>query len=162
MELGKTKTTIFLNHFRENQKGFTLLEVIITMIVIGILSTVAIGIISICAESVSRVSNSSRGQGDLRKVMSIIRSDFQKINPSKIFSDRMDDYRIFFEDIDGNEIRYRVKNSMLQRRVNNNSWLTLLTDVQQKPFTYLDQNLNSTTNPLNVKFINVFLEVNYT
>ena len=95
-----SKITIFLNHFRENQKGFTLFEVIITMIVIGILSTVAIGIVSICAESVSLVSNSSRGQGDLRKVMNIIRSDFQKINPSKIESDRMDNYRLYFEDIE--------------------------------------------------------------
>jgi prepilin-type N-terminal cleavage/methylation domain-containing protein len=161
MDMAKSKATIGISYFRENQKGFTLIEIIITIIIIGIVSSVAIGIVSICAESISRVSNSSRGQSDLRMVMRIIRSDFQKIKASKIDSDHMDNDELFFKDIDGNDVNYQLTNSALQRQVNNNSWQTILTNVQQNPFTYLNQNLSSTTNRLNVKFINVSLEVNY-
>lgn len=144
------------------ENGYTVMEMVVTITIMGILFSIAFGVIVMQAQTTSRVMNSTNARWDVRKAMEIIRNDIQELDPSRIFGlnrGRNAGRRLFFRDENGVQIRYIRSGTRLRRREGGGGWSVLLNDVQQNPFRYLDIDLNVTGNEEDVRYIEVNLVI---
>jgi len=138
------------------------MELAVAIVVAGIVSLFAIGIISMNARVFHQVESNTISHWDLRKSMRLLRTDIKMIRPQQIDANltlNSGGSLLVFQDLNGNTITWqRSGGDHLQKKINGGSWLTLLSYMQQNPFRYLDQNLNVTTNMNNLAFIEVTLD----
>ncbi len=144
------------------ENGYTILELVTTITIMGILFSIAFGIIVLHARATATITNSTNARWELRKVMDIIRNDIQKMDPTQIFGLNMGQnagMKLFFRDENGVQIRYMKNGNMLRKSEGGGGWNVLLNDVQQNPFRYLDIDLNETGNADEVRYIEVNLVI---
>ncbi len=136
----------------KTENGFTLLEMIVSIIILGILGVIAVSIIANQTESFNQVVNQTVGLTDSRKVVRMLRSDIQNLTVANIITKNGDQFE--FTDNDGTNISYQKTGSEFTRNEN-----LILTGLDQSPFTYLniDQQTTSTTD--SIKFIGVSLSI---
>lgn len=143
------------------QEGFTLIELVISIVILGILSLVTYGVIALNSRTFNSVKDNTLAYWDIRRAMQILRQDIQEIRPGNLIPEANGTFstaRLSFRSLDGNTITYRKDGQYLQRKVNQQNWLTLLSGVQQNPFGFFDVNSVNTNNKNNVVFIQVILE----
>jgi len=142
----------------KNQKGFTLLELVVALSIMGIVAGVVIGVVAINARTANLVSSRTLARYDIRDAFQALRDDIQQISPGNIIYDggNLNSHRLEFNDMDGNNILYLYSSGSVTR-----NGTAILSNVQQNPFSYLDQNLNITNVRENVLYIDVDLQVTY-
>ncbi len=121
--------------FREklsSENGFTLIELVTVIVIMGVLVGLSIGIIAVSGESVQQVFNQTNSRSELRMAMRVFRNDFQKLSVDSILTAQSD--QLSFYDIDGNYVNYHMVGYNLVR--NNENFLN---NVRANPFEYLDQ-----------------------
>ncbi len=142
-----------------NERGFSLIEMIVVLIIIGTISAIAYGVILVNAKTFGVVSDEIANRWDLRKAMNILRKDFTILDSQNIVS-LASGSKLFFKDIDGNKIRYIYDGNKLRRQKNSGTWEVLLKNVKAAPFIYLDEDMNATANKDKLAYIKIRLTVN--
>lgn len=138
----------------KRQGGYTLIELIITVIITGIIAVVAVDIIYLQARTYNQVFDRSLLIAEGRKAIVALRDDVQGIDPSKISSMEAD--RLTFQNFNDETIDYYFHDSQLDR--NNNK---LADYVQAAPFQYLDKDKNVTASAASLAFVKVQLNFTY-
>ncbi|GEM_PF-4623078 len=139
-----------------NEDGFTIIEVVVTIIILGILSLFGYGIVALNARTFSTVQQNTVARWDLRTAMRIVKNDLKMIDPQYISGSLAAD-QIEFTGGDGHVYRYNVNSGNLQRKVDSGSWSTILSHVTSDPFAYEDQNQNTTNNKNDLVYIVIHL-----
>jgi len=141
------------------QSGFTLLELIVSITVMGIVAGVVIGVVALHARTVNIVSSRTLARYDVRQTLRILRDDVQQISPENLIYNGGDltADQLEFTDLNANHIIYTRSNGGVFAR----NGTTLLNNVQQDPFTYRDINLNATNLREDVRYIDVSFDVLY-
>ncbi len=142
-----------------NERGFSLIEMIVVLIIIGTISAIAYGVILVNAKTFGVVSDEIANRWDLREAMNILRKDFTILDSQNIVS-LASGSKLFFKDIDGNKIRYIYDGNKLRRQKNSGTWEVLLKNVKAAPFIYLDEDMNATANKDKLAYIKIRLTVN--
>jgi len=135
------------------ERGFSLIELIVAFVILGIISAIAFGILDTNTEIYSEVFYRSFLLSEGRKAMRVLRNDIQNMDRATLSTIESDN--IQFEDMAGNEIEYEVSASSLLR--NGEVLIDFLDD--QDVFVYLDANRDTTQSAQNVRFIGVNLEL---
>lgn len=138
----------------KRQGGFTLIEVIVTLVITGIIAVVAVDIIYLQARTYNQVFDRSLLINEARKAVVALRDDVQGIDPSKITSMEAD--RLTFQNFNGETIDYYFHAGQLDR---NNKKLAEY--VQTGPFQYLDKDENVTASAADLAFVRVQLNFTY-
>ncbi len=143
----------------KEEDGFSLMELIVVLVLIGSISAIAYGVVLLNARTFGTLSGEISTRWELRKTLNIMREDFLELNPANILS-FSNGNEIYFKKINGDKVRYSYSNQTLSRRKNSEAWEVLLTNVTNSPFAYFDSNMNSTTNKDEIVYIKVSLAVN--
>jgi len=150
------------NHYSAiEENGFTLLELVITIVIFGIISLFSLGVIAVNARTIVSVRGATTDNWDVRKAMQMLREDVQEIRPQNLFynnNGNLPARRLKFTALDGTVITYRKQGDLFQRRAGSQPWVELLNTMTTNPFSYLDINSNSTNNRNDVVFIQVSIQ----
>lgn len=141
---------IFIGFKKEN--GFTLMELVVAMIILGIIGTVATIIIFNQTRTFNRVFNQTDAMYDTRKAIGIIRKDIQNLSVENITN--MESGNFQYTDNDGNTVKYEVSGNNLLKNDNN-----ILNGLNENPFTFLNAEKNLTASSDSVRFFQVRLSV---
>jgi len=142
------------------QSGFTLIELVVSIVILGILSVLTYGIVAMNARTFKTVSDNTTAQWELRQTMSRIKRDLQMLEPALILgTGKLSSQALSFKTVDGHTMRFRRKGSQFERRWDTGGWQVLLKNLRQDPFVYLDKDLNSTTDKQKLNYINIRLAV---
>jgi len=147
---------------RKNEKGFSLIEVIVVLIIIGTISSIAYGVILLNAGTFKTLSEELSKRWELRKALRIMREDFSQIDPADIIGFSKSSKagkRVFFKNLNGDKIFYKFDNGLLLRRQNSQKWEQLASGLEKPPFSFLNSKLNPTKNKKDIAFIKVNLVV---
>jgi len=90
------------NSLKINEKGFSLVEMIVVLIIIGLISSIAYGVILLNAGTFKTLSTEISKRWELRNALRIMRQDFSQIDPANIISfskSKKGQKKIFFKDI---------------------------------------------------------------
>jgi prepilin-type N-terminal cleavage/methylation domain-containing protein len=135
--------------YKEN--GFTLLELIMVIVIMGIMALVMTGIIGTQAQSFVSTFNSSSILHEGRRTIDMLRSDLHGLSADNI--NTMDADHLIFTDSDGNTLDYELSDSTLSR----NGTITARF-LKQNPFSYLDIDQSETAVTADVVFIKITLD----
>ncbi len=152
-----------LNKIRNKQNGYSLMEVVVVLVIIGIVGAIAYGVVLLNARTFKTVSDKVSNRWEVRKAMDVIRNDLQDLNPKAIFGfgkGKNANKKFYFVNNQGQKVRYQFKGNKLLRRVNSGKWEVVLDNVKQSPFEFLDGSMNPTTNSNDIAYIRVNLAVN--
>jgi len=137
------------------------MELVVSIVVLGILSLVGYGIIVLNARTFNSIKDNTVSHWDIRRAMQILRQDIQEIRPDNIIppiKGQLSASELQFKALDGKVIYWRLNSSdILQRKVDTQPWMTFLEKVQTAPFSYLDIKGRVTNNKSKVVFIKVDL-----
>ena len=146
-------------HNRES--GFTLMELVVSIIILGILTLVGYGVIALNTNTFNMVNTNTIQRWDVRKAMQQLKNDCQMIRPQLLLSVSSGGNKtnnLSFNTIDNNTISYRRNGSgMLQKKINTANWIDLVDHLTVEPFRFLDSNLSPTGTKADIKFIEVDL-----
>ena len=145
--------------FLAREDGFSLMELIVTLVIIGSISAIAYGVVLLNARMFGTLSGEISTRWELRKTLNIMREDFLELNPANILS-ISNGNEIYFKKINGDKVRYSYLNQTLSRRKNSEAWEVLLTNVTTPPFAYFDSNMNPINNKNEIVYIKASLAVN--
>ncbi len=137
----------------DNEHGFTLIELVVTFIILGIISTIAIGILDTNTKTYSEVFYRSYLLTEGRNALRVIRNDIQNMNRETLSI--LEAGHMKFDDVDGNSIEYELSSASLLR--NSQPLLNHLSNPDV--FVYLDKNQDTTNVAQNVRFIRVNLKL---
>ncbi len=146
----------------KNENGISLIEIVVVLIIIGIVSSIAYGVILMNAGTFRRLSDELTVRWDLRKALQIMRQDFSQIDPDNIFGfskGKSANFKLFFKDVNGNKIFYTYQNGMLRRRQNTKKSEIIISNLKQTPIELLDSQFTLTKNKKDIAFIRVNLVV---
>jgi prepilin-type N-terminal cleavage/methylation domain-containing protein len=138
----------------KKQNGLTIIEMIVTISIIGVIAVVATGIIHVSTQTYVRIVERSIVMVEGRNVMQKIRSDLQKLAPDSILT--MKKKRLEFVDIDGNAIDYNYTKKGLKRNK-----VIITKFLQNKPFQYYDKDMAKAKDPAELRFIRVTLSLQW-
>ncbi len=136
----------------KSENGFTLLELVVSIVLIAIIGTIIISVIANQTESFNRVMNRTVGLADSRKAIQMVRKDVQNLTIANITS--MTGDQLGFIDNNGNNVTYIKAGSNFSR--NDKS---ILSGLVQSPFRYLNSNQEATALGDSVKFIGIILSI---
>ncbi len=140
--------------------GFTLIELVVSMVILGILSVLTYGIVAMNAQTFKIVGDNTTAQWDLRQTLSRIKRDLQMMEPHRIIgTGKLSSKTLAFKTTDGHTLRFRRKANLFERRWDTEGWQVLLKNLQQDPFIYLDKDLNKTTDKKKLDYIHIRLAV---
>jgi len=151
-----------LKYSIKQQEGFTLLEMVIALVILGIITLATMGIISVNARTFNSVKNTTAANWDLRKTLHAIRQDVQQISPPNLIYENNGQFssaKLNFTDRNGTAVSYERSSNIFRRKVGAQAWVELLTTMNKDPFSFLDINSNPTNNRNNVAFIEVSLQI---
>ena len=143
----------------KEETGFTIMELTVSIIIMGVLASVTMGIIYFNAHSMNVVSNNTLARIELRSAMNRLRRDIQKMDSGSIV--QADASHLYFIDIDGNLLRYRYNNGQLDRSDDGTTWTALLNNLTATPFVYRDTDLAVTVVLSEIRFVDVALNFHY-
>ncbi len=145
----------YLKKIIRMQEGFTLVELTVTIVVLGILLGLATGIVALSAESISQTFSVTGARTELRDARRALRSDIQKMSADSLLTAQSDE--ITFYDQDGNYVNYHMVGSSLLRND-----AVLLENVQSAPFGYRDESFNQISSPLNlIRYVELSITITY-
>jgi prepilin-type N-terminal cleavage/methylation domain-containing protein len=134
------------------ERGYTLFEVIIVVIILSIVSVLAINLMSRQTEVFTSVFNDAKLLSDARKALEYIRRDLHGTSADSISS--MTASNLAFQKSDGSSISYIINAATLQR-----NGIALAENIASNPFSYLDANQNLTASTSNLVFVKVNLNM---
>jgi len=134
------------------EKGYTLFEVVIVIIILGVISVLAINLMSSQTEVFTRVFNDAKLLSDAKRTLEYLRRDLHGISANSISS--MTASNLAFQKSDGSSISYVMNASTLQR-----NGIALADNVTSDPFSYLDASRNSTASTSDLVFVRVDLQM---
>jgi len=126
---------------RSREKGFTLVEIVIVIVIIGIMSTLAAMIILQGATSFSTEYSTSNAQYQSRLAMERMAREIRLLR-SQTAGDipTMSANTIMYTNIQGTQMGFQLSAGSIQRSQDNGTtWQTLATGVTALTFTYLQQ-----------------------
>ena len=170
----KKNSILFL---KKDEDGFTLIELIAVIIILGVILGIAYGVILLNARTFQYLSDTIVTRWDMRKAMDILRNDLQELDAKNIFGPSLSLHsgsKLYFKDIDGHQVRYRYLNKMLLRKSTGwghghhhgfgfgmfGGWDVLLKNLEKPPFRFLDRDMNVTSNINKLAYIKVTFVVN--
>ncbi|MCP4411102.1 MAG: prepilin-type N-terminal cleavage/methylation domain-containing protein, partial [Gammaproteobacteria bacterium] len=115
----------------KSENGFTLLELVISVVLIGIIGTIIISVVANQTVSFNRVLNHTVGLTDSRKAIQMVRKDIQNLTVANIITMTSDE--LGFIDNNGANVTYLKTGSNFTRNDN-----TILNGLDQSPFKYLN------------------------
>ncbi len=136
----------------KSENGFTLLELVISVVLIGIIGTLIISVVANQTVSFNRVLDHTVGLADSRKAIQMVRKDVQNLTVANITKMTGDQLR--FVDNNGNNVVYKKAGSKFTR---NND--IILDGLNQSPFRYLNIDQQVTAEEDSVKFIGITLSI---
>jgi prepilin-type N-terminal cleavage/methylation domain-containing protein len=136
----------------ETEKGYTIFEVIIVVMILGVVSVLAMNLMGRQTEVFTRVFNNSYLLSDGRKVLEYIRRDLHGASADSISS--MTASNLTIVKSDGSVINYVMNAATLQR-----NGVVMAENVLSNPFSYLDANQNLTASTANLVFVRVTLNL---
>jgi len=132
------------------ENGFTLVELIVSIMIFGIIGLVAFNIIYNQANTFNQVFNQTTSISDTRNVIRLLRRDIQNLSVADIST--LESSNFVFTNSEGNEVAYTISDGSLTRNET-----PILTGVLENPFTYLNINQIETAVKDSVRFIGVTL-----
>ena len=121
----------------KNKNGFTLIELVMTITIIGILSVVAGGIINIGANSFIFVTTHSVLTRGAQDAISILHEYILNANPSGI--NRANNNRFYYINMNGEEIQFqyrRRRGELRYRVVGQSNWRRILNNIPRNEFSF--------------------------
>jgi len=147
----------------KKQQGFSLLEMVVGISIMGTLMLIAFGTFMLSAQTASRLMTETDLRWEVRKTMELMRNDIQRSSMAHYMEEsngKLSSTRLRFTDLSGTFIQYQRLNTQVLRRKNGgNDWSTLLTGVAANSFAYFDADLNSVDERDDTSFIEVTLTV---
>ncbi len=153
--------SISMRKYRE-EAGFTLIELVVSIVILGILSLVGYGIIALNASTFNMVNTNTIQRWDVRKAMQELKHDCQMIDPNRLVAvggggNKTD--LLTFVTLENNTIRYKRNSSgILQKKINSGSWRNLVEHLTTAPFRFLNTNMAPTSVISEITFIEVDLQ----
>ncbi len=155
----------------KNQIGFTVMELIVAIVIMGVLAGVGFGVIVLNVRTFNAINQNTVQRWDVRNAMQLLEHDIQMLHPDNLLGGgfgngqghaygalRNRGKKLYFTDIDGNTVRYRMDNSgNLERRIGSSGWTLILAHLTESPFQYLDIDENLTPNKDDILYIDVVL-----
>ncbi len=126
-------------HRLEGTEGFTLMELVVVIVIMGILALVVTGITSFSARTFSRVFNSTQVRWELRNAMERLQRDFRRLSPDSLL--RIEPNRVTFYDIDHQYVDIQLARGELRR----NGEVILKNVTNTNIFSYFNQNMQAVT-----------------
>ena len=157
-------------HVKKNESGFTLIELVAVIIILGLIMGIAYGVILLNARTFKFLSDNIVSRWDVRKTMDVIRKDVQELNAKNIIGPTLTPHngsKLYFKTLDGQKIMYHYNNKMLLRKVVGaghhigwgvgtlGGWDILLKNVLKPPFQFLDRDMNLTNDVNKLSYIKV-------
>ncbi len=160
------------------ESGFSLVELIVVIIILGLVMGIAYGVILLNARTFGYLSDTIVSRWDMRKAMEVVRNDVQELNALSIYSSLQSGNRLYFKTIDGHKILYIYANKKVMRATTGGGWHggghgghhgwgkhyyggwnVLLDNVLKPPFLFLDRDMHTTTDINKLVYIKVQFEV---
>ena len=146
---------------QNREAGFTLMELIVSIVIMGILTLVGYGVIALNANTFNMVNTNTIQRWDIRKAMQQLKKDCQMIKPELLVTVSAGGHKtdiLTFQTLDHNTVYYRRNASgVLQKKINAGTWKNLVENLTVAPFRFLDSNLSPTATKAHIKFIEVDL-----
>lgn len=146
---------------QNKEAGFTLMELTISIVIMGILTLVGYGVIALNANTFNMVNSNTIQRWDVRKAMQQLKKDCQMIKPELLISvsgGGVKTDNLSFRTLSHSTIYYRRNASgVLQKKVGSGSWRDLVDHLTVAPFRFLNSNLTPTGTKADIKFIEVDL-----
>lgn len=138
------------------KKGFTVIELIIVMVVIGILAAISAPLIDQAARSAGMIYDvsdvSAQGKTSFTQFLRALRS-VQSISA-------MTSSSLSYTDIDHKNIAITYSSNVIYRSENGGTARSWLTDVDSLSLTYQDSAGATTATPANVRYVTVNIGLN--
>ncbi len=144
-----------------NSRGFTLMELVVSIVVLGVLGIVTYGVIALNANTFKTVQDNTVKRWDARRTMQMLEEDIQMINPDKVSgmpgtNDPVN--YLYFTNDDGKLVQYILNaNGELKRKEGTGAWSVILDHIDVNPFQFLDQYSNPTHTKADIQYIEVTL-----
>lgn len=136
----------------QQETGFTLMELTVSSVVMGIIAVVAFTIVYNQTTTFNKMFNHTVAMGDARKAVKLMRTDFRNLSGEKIIKMTNDHFK--FLDENNKPIDYQYAGNQIERNKS-----SILSGVKKAPFSYLNALQKKTTKKDSVKFIQVNLLV---
>lgn len=147
----------------KTEQGYSLVELVIAVSIMGILLTVATGVLLLHTATISRLFNETLLRWEVRKTMQLLRNDIQRLQADALLQEKSGKFantRLHYKDLEGNQVQYRKqKNGLFQQKKGGGDWKTLLYGVTGDTFQFLDSELNPIDHKEDVTFIEVTFQV---
>jgi prepilin-type N-terminal cleavage/methylation domain-containing protein len=143
-----------------NSKGFTLIESIITIVIVGIISSIAALIILEGMKASSKEQNFSEAHYQARIALERMSREIKLIRWNTALAQAdittMTPTDLRYTDIQGNQMGFRLNAINIQRTQDNSAtWQTLATGVIALNFSYLQQDGVTIATPANIWFVDI-------
>lgn len=145
-------------HKNKNEAGVTLIELVITILILGIISLFGYGIIALNARTFNTVKDNTVNHWDLRTAMRIVQNDLRMLRPGGVINGTLPANHIDYHAADGHTYRYRLNGGNLQRRVDGGNWNTILSNITANPFSYEDVDHVNTVDKTKLVYIGITLK----
>jgi prepilin-type N-terminal cleavage/methylation domain-containing protein len=136
---------------RKEEKGYTLLELVVVVVITGIISVVIGSLVGQQARNFTSIFSSSDLLDDGRNTINLLRRDLRNSSNDSINTMTYD--LLNFTDSDGNIVEYEFAANILYR----NSTV-IAENLQADPFIYFDASKSEVYVPANVSLIQVTLD----
>jgi len=166
-----------------NKKGFTLLEILVTMTIFSLVIFISTNFIMTSFKSTRFVSEQEQAISNARRAMDVTKKEIRGANSSEqgdyalsiIESDNFSFYSDVDDDGEMEKIRYFLSGSNLLKELTEPGPLKdyseapstvvisqYMNNQEENVFTYYDQNYNQTTLINEVRLVNISLKINVT
>lgn len=126
-----------LHHIRKiNSRGFTLIELVVTIAVTGILSVVAAAIMSIGIDSYNLFTSHAIMQRESQNLIRLMNEHIPMCIPNSIAASNGNHFR--FSTTRGQTIRFQHRNAhdLIRFRIIGSPWRTIVNNVTASSFSY--------------------------